>query len=105
MGWKGRESFCKALAKAGYAADKTGMARLAEALGKVMVKPPTWASLKTVCLSPSGAGFKRRETIDALCVVLGCLESDLYEPPKKHISTWDRIREGVDVKERESWPL
>lgn len=104
MRWKGRENFIERLAEAGYEANRGGLEALAKAMGELMVKPPTWASLRTVCLSPKG--FKRAETIEALCRALRCELDDLYEArPQEHLSFWDRIKAGGLVADRESWPV
>lgn len=110
MIWRGHETFKALMEGAGYVG-KEGLQRLAGDLGKLMGKPPTAGSIRTSCLFPSGKGFKRPETIAALCLVLKCSEGDLYERQQKaapvsgHVSTWDWIRAGVDVADRESWPI
>lgn len=111
MIWKGHENFKALMEGAGYVG-KEGLERLVEDLKGLLAKPPTAGSIRTSCLFPSGRGIKRPETIAALCLVLRCREEALYEQPQKaqaavsrHVSTWDWIRAGVDVADRESWPI
>lgn len=104
--WRGRAAFEALLKRAGYTPDKKGLARLSAALGEHMEKPPTAGSLRVACLARSAAGFKKAPVNEALCRVLSCRESDLYDgTPPQPLSTWDRIRAGVDVEDRLSWPL
>lgn len=110
MIWKGHENFRALMEGAGYVG-REGLLKLAGDLGELLDKPPTAGSIRTSCLFASGKGFKRPETIAALCLVLRCSEGDLYERAQAggvaphHVSTWDWIRAGVDVADRESWPI
>lgn len=95
---------------AGYGM-KGGLARLAGDLEGLMDKPPTVGSIRVCCLSTKGRGYKKPETIAALCLALKCREVDLFDTQKAnpaapaHVSTWDWIRAGVNVADRESWPI
>ena len=110
MNWRGRTNFVALLERAKYTADKEGLDRLVQSLGRHLDKPPTVGSIRTACLSPQATGYKKPPVNQALCLVLGCVESDLYDVHPRaqvqaSVSTWDRLRAGVDVADRLTWPI